>query len=200
MGATGTAVLSGIALEAVDGGVMDQISISNIVMTDVQTPIFIRLGDRKRNSPDKISTLKNIQISDVIATQTSRVACSVTGVPGGVIENVSIRNVHITAIGGGTAAQAEEVVPEMADSYPENRLFGVVLPASGFYVRHARNIRFENISLDLLHPDARPMFKLEQTERIRIENCRMGDKEQTGNNGDLDLKKSLLVSTNVSQT
>lgn len=184
LGATGTAVLSGIALEAVDGGVMNQISISNIVMKDVQTPIFIRLGDRKRNTPDKISTLKNIKISDIIATQTSRVACSITGVPGGVIDNISIRNVHITAVGGGTAVQANEAVPEMVDSYPENRMFGVVLPASGFYVRHAKNIQFENVSLDLLYPDARPMFKLKQTEHIQIENCRLGDKEQTDDNGD----------------
>jgi len=38
--------ISGIALEVVDGGIMDQVSISNITMTGVQTPIFIRLGSR----------------------------------------------------------------------------------------------------------------------------------------------------------
>lgn len=177
LGGTGTAVLSGIALEAVDGGVMDQISVSNIVMTDVQTPIFIRLGDRKRTFSNKISTLKNVMISNIIASQTSRVACSVTGVPGGIIDNVSIRNVQITAVGNGTEAQAKEIVPEMTNGYPENRLFGVVLPASGFYVRHAKNIQFDNVSLELLNPDARPMFNLDNTDRVKIFNCRVGDKE-----------------------
>ena len=48
--------LAGIALEAVDGGFLENVTISNIVMIDIQTPIFIRAGHR--NKDDKRSFIK----------------------------------------------------------------------------------------------------------------------------------------------
>ena len=39
-------VISGIALEVVDGGILENVNISDISMRDVQTPIFIRMGRR----------------------------------------------------------------------------------------------------------------------------------------------------------
>ncbi len=170
-------VISGVALEAVDGGVMEQIIISNMVMTGVQTPIFIRLGDRKRTITKKMSVLKDIVISNIIATNASKVACSVTGVPGGIAENILIKDVQITSIGGGTQAQANEQVPESVNKYPENRMFGVVLPASGFYVRHVKDIRFDNVRFTTLNPDVRPMFYLDDVKGIEIVDCKMNGSE-----------------------
>lgn len=179
LGTTDKTVISGIALEAVDGGVMEQIIVSNIVMTDVQTPIFVRLGDRKRTFTKKMSVLKDIIISNIIAKNASLVACSVTGVPEGIVENVLIKDVQITSIGGGTQAHANEQVPESIDKYPENSMFGVVLPASGFYVRHAKNIRFDNVRFRTLNPDARPMFYLDDVQEPEIIDCKMnGEKPE----------------------
>lgn len=179
LGTTDKTVVSGIALEAVDGGVMEQIIISNIVMTDVQTPIFVRLGDRKRTFTKQMSVLKDVIINNVIAKNASLVACSVTGVPGGIVENVLIKDVQITSIGGGTQMQANEYVPEQVNKYPENRMFGVVLPASGFYVRHAKNIRFDNVRFTTLKPDARPMFYLDDVTGIEIIDCKInGEKPE----------------------
>ncbi|MFV0469633.1 MAG: glycoside hydrolase family 28 protein [Dysgonomonas sp.] len=152
---------AGIAIESVDGGVLDGATISNIRMTGIQTPIFIRLGDRQRAFSSNISQLKNVTISDVTATAVSKIACSVTGVPGGIIENVTIKNISMTLPGGGTATEANQTVPEKAGDYPENRMFGVVLPAYGFYVRHVDGISFENIQINLNATDARPMYKFE---------------------------------------
>lgn len=95
-------VISGIAIEMVDGGIIDGITISNISMRDVQTPIFIRLGDRRRTFSKQIGSLKNINISNIVATAESLIACSITGVKGAKVENVSINNVQITYPGGGT--------------------------------------------------------------------------------------------------
>ncbi len=86
-------VLSGIALEMVDGGIMDGINISNIDMTDVQTPVFIRLGSRSRNKDASgqhvPSSLKNIQISHINAIAQSQISCSITGIPGARVENIT---------------------------------------------------------------------------------------------------------------
>jgi polygalacturonase len=40
--------LSGLAIEMVDGGLLDGVNISNITMRDVKSVLFIRLGDRGR--------------------------------------------------------------------------------------------------------------------------------------------------------
>lgn len=125
-------VISGVAIEMVDGGIIDGITVSNISMRDVQTPIFIRLGDRHRTFRKEGGVLKNINISNVVATAESLIACSITGVEGSYVENVSINNVQISYPGGGTPEMVAKQVPEMTKSYPENRMFGNTLPAAGF--------------------------------------------------------------------
>ncbi len=143
-------VISGLALEVVDGGFMDQVTISNITMQGVQTPIFIRLGDR-----DGVGSLKNVLINNIIATNESRITSSITGIPGSYVENVTIRDVIFNSKGTGTLEHTDKNVPEKNKSYPENRMYGASLPAHGFYVRHAKGIQFENFRLNLLNPDAR---------------------------------------------
>lgn len=165
-----TSVISGIALEAVDGGVLDGVAISNVVMTDVQTPVFIRLGNRRQTySGNRVSVLRNVCISHVVARAVSALSSSITGIPGGEVENVCISHVQVTVPGGGTAAEARAAVPEAEKSYPENRMFGQVLPASGFYVRHARNVRFDNVRVITEKPDARPAFVYDD---VRNDSCK----------------------------
>jgi polygalacturonase len=179
MGTSDKTVVSGIALESVDGGVMEQIMVSNIVMSDVQTPIFIRLGDRKRSVTKHISRLKNISISNIIAEAESKVACSITGVPGGIVENVLISDVFLTVPGGGSETDLTAEIPEQIKNYPENRMFNAILPASGFYVRHAQNIRFKNIEVKTKNTDARPMFYLEDTSDVEILHSTFNGEEAT---------------------
>lgn len=164
-------VISGIAIEMVDGGIIDGITVSNISMMDVQTPIFIRLGDRKRTYRKEGGVLRNINISDVVATAESLITCSVTGVENAAVENVSINNVQITYPGGGTTEMLTKPVPEVAKDYPENRMFGNTLPAAGFYVRHANNIRFNNVRFSAGKPDARPLFFFDDVAGAELNRC-----------------------------
>jgi len=140
-----TTGISGIALEVVDGGSMDQVAISNITMTDVQTPIFIRLG--KRNTDERVGSLKNVIISGVVATSQSFISSSITGVQGQNVENVTIRDCLFNVKGGGTASDAAKEVFEVPHFYPENRMFDQMLPSYGFYIRHGKNIVLDNVQL-----------------------------------------------------
>ncbi|MBD0777834.1 glycoside hydrolase family 28 protein [Maribacter sp. ANRC-HE7] len=153
-------VISGLALEVVDGGIMDQILISDIVMDGVQTPIFIKLGDRKRQNGIP-GQLKNIQINNIIARNASLISSSITGYPGNNIQNVKISNVDIIYKGGGTEKQYHRVVPENEKDYPENRMFGHSLPAYGFFIRHVENITLKSIQIRTLAEDVRPAFFLD---------------------------------------
>jgi polygalacturonase len=165
--------ISGIALEVVDGGFMDQVTISNISMRGVQTPVFIRLGSRRNPT----GSLRNVLISNITATTHSLIPSSITAVPGFYVENVVLRDMIIQCRGGGTEKDARRQVPEMEKAYPENRMFGYSLPAYGLYIRHARNITLDNIRLSLLNPDIRVAIWLEDAHQIELRNLKADEKE-----------------------
>ena len=158
-------VISGIALEVVDGGFMDQVTISNISMRGVQTPIFIRLGDR-----DGVGTLKNVIISNITATSESRITSSITGIPGSYVENITIKDAIFNSKGTGTIEHTDKNVKEKNKGYPENRMYGASLPAHGFYVRHAKGIQLENLRLLLRNPDARAAIIFDDVENSSLKN------------------------------
>ena len=157
--------IAGIALEIVDGGTMEQVTISNITMTGVQTPIFIRLGSRKNPT----GSLKNIVISNIAATSYSLLPSSINAVPDFYVENVILRDIIITNK-YSTSQTVSEIVPENENAYPENRMFGWTLPSYGFYVRHAKNIIFDNVRIFPNEPDSRPAFWLEDTKDVDLRN------------------------------
>lgn len=166
---SGHTVISGIALEMVDGGIIDQVKISDIIMDGVQTPIFIKLGDRNRYN-DVPGQLKNIQINNIIARNASLISSSITGYPDHNIQNVDISNIDITYKGGGTEKHYQYVVPENEEGYPENRMFGHYLPAYGFFIRHVEGLKMQNINLSLSQPDARSVIRMDDVSDIRISN------------------------------
>lgn len=56
----------GIAIESVDGGIIDNIQIDNIHMRNVNAPFFVHLGKRMRAPSDlSIGSISNIQISNI---------------------------------------------------------------------------------------------------------------------------------------
>ena len=166
--------ISGIALEIVDGGRMENIHVHDIVMEDgVQTPVFIRLGRRNRVKGVK-SCLKDILIENVVVKKTvSHIASSITGVPGLRPANITLRNIDMTVKGGCRLAAVRKPVPECARGYPENRMFNWhALPAYGFYVRHADGVRFENVKTRFADGrEERPAVVQDDSTGVTFENC-----------------------------
>ena len=162
---------SGIAVEMVDGGVLDRVTISNITMTDVKAPIFVRLGNRARPIPDLpppgMGSLRNVIISNIQATGADTMGCSITGIPGFPVENVTLNNIRIESSGGGTAEDAERETPEKIKSYPSGKMFGT-LPAYGFFCRHAANLRLHNIDLSFAEDDQRPAIVCDDVRDLDI--------------------------------
>jgi polygalacturonase len=160
--------ISGIALEVVDGGFMEQVTINNVTMDGVQTPVFIRLGSRRT----PVGYLKNVIISNIIATTHSKIPCLISGIPGFNIENVVLRDMIINCKGEGELADVTKAVPENEKSYPENRMFGPILPAYGMYIRHANNIEIDNVQFNLLKPDFRPALYFDDVRDITVRNLK----------------------------
>ncbi len=167
--------ISGIDLGNVDGGTMEDINISNFVIDSVETPISIRLGGRHNRyfegAPKATGGItRNLKISDITGRGSGQICCAITGYTGHYVENVSFQNIQVTFRGKGTANDTSMNVPEVIGGYPVNRMFGCNLPAYGFYVRHAKNIKFDNVSLFLENSDERPAFVMEDVHQAAITN------------------------------
>jgi hypothetical protein len=174
--------LSGIALEIIDGGIMEQITISNINMRGIQTPVFIRLQQGRPRCVEcmekPVGSLKNILISNIVATASSRIASSITGIPGHYVENITIRDMIVNCMGGGTMEDVYREIPERENHYPDNWMFYTTLPGSvlrhanlpayGLYVRHAKNINLENVQFNLMQPDYRPAIFFDNAHDVTL--------------------------------
>jgi len=165
--------LAGIALEIVDGGTMDRIVVSNITMTGVGAPIFIRLGNRARPFKEGmgkpgVGTLRNVTISDIEASGADPTGCAIAGLPDANIENVTLSNIRLSFAGGGTLEEASRSVSENPEKYPEYSMFGR-LPAYGFYCRHVRGLRLMNLQLQLAGEDKRHAVVFEDVRNATVD-------------------------------
>ncbi len=142
--------ISGVAIESVDGAYIEGISVTGIVMDWVRSPIFIRLGNRGRDGATSPGRVKGIAISNVIATHASNPNI-IAGIPDYPVENVLIQNVFCSFDGSNPLRPIHEPVPEEIDRYPEALMFGS-LPSYAFYIRHARSVQLQNISIEALYP------------------------------------------------
>ncbi|MCK4749104.1 MAG: glycoside hydrolase, partial [Bacteroidales bacterium] len=154
--------ISGISLEIVDGGCMDGITLNNISMDGPEVPLFIRLGNRARKYiPEAplpgVGSLSNVCISNIIARNTGKTGCSITGIPGHPIRNIQLSNLMLEFSGGVKTPVNPSDIPEMEDHYPECTMFGE-LPAYAIYIRHAENISISNSRVWCVEKDARPPF------------------------------------------
>lgn len=160
----------GLALESVDGGVLENVTISNLTMRDVTTaPIFLRLGDRRRAPPGTgVAQLRGVTISNVQAAGIDPAfAATIAGLPDAPVEDVQLSDIRLRYRGGGTAADAGRTIPEERATYPEPSMFGPT-PAWGLYVRHARGLRIDGLDLATETPDARPAMQLEDAHDVSL--------------------------------
>jgi len=165
----------GLALETVDGGILQDIVISNITMRDiVNSPIFLRLGARMR-SPENtaVGEMKRITIDNVnVYNADSRYGCLISGLPNHYIEDVKLSNIRIVYKGGGTSEQATLTPPESEKLYPEPWMFGFI-PSSSFYIRHAKNIEISDVDISFMQPDFRPSVQLDDVKGSIFRNVRI---------------------------
>src|SRR5438067_11703440 len=166
----------GLALEAVDGAILEDISVTNISMRDiVDGPIFIRLGDRMRGPEGvPVGALRRVIINNIVCSNAaSNISSLFSGLPGHPIEELKLSNILIEHRGGGTPAQATLQPPEEErERYPEPKRFGDT-PSHGFFIRHVNGIEMSDVKILVQREDARPAFVLEDVRgadffRIKI--------------------------------
>ncbi len=152
----------GFALETVDGGVLEDVTVSNLTMRGIaDAPLFLRLGRRMRGPAGRpIGTMKRILIQNVVSSGATLLPSVIAGVEGHRIEDVMIADSLFHQVGGAPAAMAALRPAAKELGYPEATMFGD-LPATGFFVRHVRNLRMSNVEVAVESPDPRPALRLE---------------------------------------
>jgi polygalacturonase len=181
----------GLALESVDGAHIEDVTVSNITMRDVSNaPIFIRLGSRMR-APEgtAIGSIKRVAISNVVVSDADpRYGSIITGFPGHDVEDVKLSGIRILYRGGltlddvarqpadkvntfffrgGVPPREPYATPEREKEYPEPSMFGM-MPAYGFFIRHAKGIQMTDVNIGTMTEDRRPPFVLEDVKGIEF--------------------------------
>jgi polygalacturonase len=155
----------GFALETVDGGLLEDVSITNITMRDLAgAPIFLRLGARMRGPAGvPVGALRRVLISNIVCSNAgSPVSSILSGIPGHEIEDVKLSNILIQHQGGQPDTPLQ--LAEKEKDYPEPSMFGTT-PAHGFFIRHAHGIEINDVEIQCAKDDARPAFVLDDVTR-----------------------------------
>jgi polygalacturonase len=147
-------VLTGIAIEMVDGGALDGVQISNVRMQNVRAPFLVRLGNRTPRKDGSFGSLRNVSIDGVHAVE-AYLTSTICGIPHAYVENVRLSNVQIQSNERGSADWSKRTVPEQETAYPESLMFGR-LPAFGMYVRHARGVHLRDVEFRAVAGEGRP--------------------------------------------
>ena len=174
---------SAIALEAVDGGFIENVEVDSLQVLNTGNAVFLRIGERINGKNGRLEDIRVKNVSVEIAASKAdsgyeyegpiedmprniSPAVIIAGLPGALITNVSFSNVDIKHPGRGNPMFAKvllnelDSVPEKPAAYPEFSMFHE-LPAWAVYVRHASGILFNNVRLSCSKKDYRAAVVLD---------------------------------------
>lgn len=167
--------ITGISLEITDGGVMEGVMISNVIIEGTACPLYLRLGNRgRRYIPEApapvIGQMRNISINNITSYNSGNYCSSITAIPGSYIENVMLSNIQFHSEGNPQKEgfiKNEDSVKEDEKGYPEPTVWGN-LPSSGLFIRHAKNLQIEGLILEFKHNDPRIPIIAVDVEGLQI--------------------------------
>lgn len=193
---------SAIAIECVDGGVLEDVLVDRVRAKNTGNAFFIRLGQRNASGPPGI--LRNVTIRDLRAKIAfgrpdgdyelrgpdlpffhNPFPCSITGIPAQSVSGVTLEKIHLRFPGRGNNGLANmplwrlDDVPENVAQYPEFSMFGE-LPAWGLYVRHAENFVMRQIRLRQDAPDYRPAIVIDDATGLEVRDLQVSGDEKVG--------------------
>jgi hypothetical protein len=176
---------SALALEAVDGGAIEDVVADSLEAENIGNALFLRIGAR---GGDRKSSLSDVTVSHFsvriaagkpdegyayegpIEDQPRNISpIVVAGLPGSFIKDIRLRDMLVQYPGGGNPFIAKlnpaemDSIPELPANYPEFSMFKE-LPAWGFYIRHARGLQISRLTLSCAAKDYRPAIVLDDVQ------------------------------------
>ena len=180
-----------VAIQTVDGAVIDDIRVERVKATNTGNALAIRLGHRTQSKPP--GSIANIVLRDFdveipplpenyhreIGKNHNLIPASIVGLPGHPVRGVHMSNIKIRYAGKADRSHAEvrldqlDSIPENEREYPEFTMWGEI-PAWAFYIRHAEDVTIDNSTFTLAADDFRPAIVADDAPRLVLNKLTVG--------------------------
>jgi hypothetical protein len=164
---------SGISWEVVDGGTAENILATDIHIVRARSPLFLRIDDRGRVRPGEpkppVGTLRRVVFERITGEDNGPRGSYFIGIPAKLIEDVALRNVHLSGLPTTKPVLDEAAIPEMYGVYPDAHMLDTLgdAPAYGLWTRHLSGLTLVDVKMATTGPDPRPMLKT-STDTVNV--------------------------------
>ena len=161
---------SGIALEMVDGGTLEDFLIQDIYITRAWSPFFLRLENRGRVKPgDPVpgpGTLRRVVFSNVSGDENGPRGSYILGIPEKLIEDVVFYHILIRQKTSAKPVLKDSDFSEMRGTYPDAHMIDGIgdAPAYGIWARHVKGLHLHNYEIHPTGNDPRPFMELSDVD------------------------------------
>ncbi len=173
---------SGLKIQMCEGGVMQNMTFSNLIMSNVPRPLFMTFCQQRAccEAPDAMAPMQalrqmsfsHILVDNRMCDQNSAIV--ITGLPGHPIEDLCLSHIQFYTGGGGTATEAarrslpEYTLETLKGWWPEYSLLGGAVPCHGVYARHVKGLTLNDIQIKTIKPDARPAIVCDDVSGLTL--------------------------------
>lgn len=165
---------SGISLEMVDGGTLEDFFITGIDIQRAWSPIFMRLEDRGRVREElpkpPVGTLRRVVIEHVTGCDNGPRGSYILAVPEKPMEDIILHDVHIGQNASSKPVTTDEAFDDMRGIYPDAHMIDDIgdAPAYGLWARHVKGLHLLDYHVQPTGEEKRPEYVFgAQTQVIR---------------------------------
>lgn len=157
---------SGISLEMVDGGTLEDFAFQDIFITRAWSPFFLRLENRGRVKPgDPVpgpGTLRRVLFRDVTGDENGPRGSYMLGIPEKRMEDIVFRNIRIRQKASAGPVLKDSDFSEMRGAYPDAHMIDETgdAPAFGLWARHVKGLSLDRYEVCPIETDPRPFLEL----------------------------------------
>ena len=204
---------SAIALEAVDGGYIEDIEIDSLQSINTGNLIFLRIGERIAGKKSRLERVHITHVTaDIPATKPDAgygyegpeedqprnisPAIIIMGLPDAMISDIILKDISFRHAGGVKEQYAHvalnqlNTIPEIPAQYPEFSMFKE-LPAWAIFARHALRLQIENVSAVCERKDFRMPVVLDDVSDATFRGIKI---TQAGKKNDIYQHNSTAIS------
>ena len=189
---------SAVALEAVDGGFIRNVTINGLKIYNTGNAIFLRTGERVVG---RKAVLENVKFSNVYAEITANKpdveyeyegpvednprnlspAIIIAGLKDAIISDIQFSNIEIRHGGGANPHYANvplaslHSIPEIAEKYPDFSMFKE-LPSWAVFIRDGKNIHFNKSVFSTEQKDFRKAVVVDKAQNVTFSDTKTNGK------------------------
>lgn len=146
-----------VALCCMDGGVIENVSLSNIQVRHARAPFYFVVGKRTVHQQEfrfpRAGVIRHVSLAGLMSSG-AQLPALMSGLAESPILDVQLSNLQVQSQGGVSAWP--ETVPVLPEAYPAPDMFGI-LPAAGLFAREVEGFSLRDFQFRASEVDRRPV-------------------------------------------